>query len=155
MEGTTILKVLGGAVVVSTLFAFKKKSDFSKVMEQMTMDIRDVRNLRFKSKKLYLDVDLGFHNPTEYDMTIYTAGLIKLKQIQLLYKGTPIGNAFSSKDQFELPAKGNYLVTNVQVELLFLNIVDQFLKGGLDSNVDHYQIHTVVEALGKSWVIEQ
>lgn len=155
MEGKTILKVLGGAAVVSTLFAFKKKSDFSKVMEQMTMDIRNVRRLRLSGGKLYMDIDLGFHNPTQYDMTIITAGVIKVKQIKLMYKGVLIGNAFSSKTEFELPAKSNYLVTDIQVELLFLNIVDQFLKGGLDSNVDNYQIHTIVEALGKTWVVEQ
>lgn len=155
MEGKTILKVLGGAAVVSTLFAFKKKGDFSKVMEQMTMDIRNVRKLRMSNGKLYMDIDLGFHNPTQYDMVILTAGVIKLKQIKLMYKGVVIGNAYSSKQEFELPAKSNYLVTDIQVELLFLNIIDQFLKGGLDSNVDHYQIQTTVEALGKSWVIEQ
>ena len=155
MEGKTILKVLGGAAVISTLFAFKKKGDFAKVIEQMTMDIRSVRNVRLRSGKLYLDMDLGFHNPTDYDMTVYTAGMIKLKQIQLMYKGTIIGNAFSNNDQFELPAKSNFLITNIQVELLFLTIIDQFLKGGVDSNVDNYKIITVVEALGKSWVIEQ
>ncbi|MBB1195070.1 hypothetical protein DNC80_15500 [Flavobacterium sp. SOK18b] len=155
MEGNTILKILGGAAVVSTLFAFKKKGDFSKVIESMTMDIRSIRNLRLRSGKVWLDCDIGFHNPTEYDMNIYTAGVIKLKQIKLMYKGVVIGNAYSNKDEFELPAKSNYLITDINVELLFLNIIDQFLKGGLDSNVDNYQIHTIVEALGKNWVIEQ
>lgn len=155
MEGKTILKVIGGAAVISTLFAFKKKGDFSKVLEQMTMDIRNVRKLRMNNGKLYMDIDIGFHNPTQYDMTIFTAGMIKVKQIKLLYKGVLIGNAFSSKTEFSLPAKSNYLITDIQVELLFLNIIDQFLKGGLDSNVDNYQIHTIVEALGKNWVVEQ
>jgi hypothetical protein len=155
MEGKTILKVLGGAAVISTLFAFKKKNDFSKVLESMTMDIRNVRRLRVSGVKLYLDIDIGFHNPTDYDMVIFTAGVIKLKQIKLMYKGVVIGNAYSSKSEFELPAKSNYLVTDIQVELLFLNIIDQFFKGGLDSNVDNYQIQTTVEALGKNWIIEQ
>ncbi|SDZ90538.1 hypothetical protein SAMN05443667_101239 [Flavobacterium gillisiae] len=157
MEGATILKVLGGAAVVTTLFAFKKKSDFSKVMEQMTMDIRNIRNLRLKSGRLFLDIDVAFHNPTQYDMTVYTAGMIKVKQIKLFYKNVLIGNALSTagKDAFELPAKSNYLITGITVELLFLTIIDQFLKGGLDSNVDNYQIHTVVDALGKSWIVEQ
>lgn len=155
MEGKTILKVLGGAAIVSTLFAFKKKNDFSKVMEQMTMDIRNIHKLRTSGGKLYMNVDIGFHNPTNYDMTIITAGMIKVKKIQLLYKKVVIGNAYSNTTEFELPAKSNYLITDIQVELLFLNIIDQFLKGGLDSNVDNYQIHTTIEALGKTWVVEQ
>lgn len=155
MEGKTILKVLGGAAVLTTLFAFKKKADFAKVMEQMTIDIRNVRKLRMSGGKLYMDIDLGFHNPTNYDMVILTAGTIKLKQISLSYKGKLIGNAFSSSTEFELPAKSNYLVSNIQVELLFLNIIEQFMKTGLDNNIDNYQIKIVVEALGKSWIIEQ
>jgi hypothetical protein len=155
MEGKTILKVLGGAAIVSTLFAFKKKNDFSKVIVQMTMDVRNIHKLRISGGKVYMVVDIGFHNPTDYDMTILTAGMIAVKRIQLLYKKVVIGHAYSNTTKFELPAKSNYLITDVQVELLLLNIVDQFLKGGLDSNVDNYQIHTTVEALGKSWVVEQ
>jgi hypothetical protein len=155
MEGKTILKVLGGAAVLSTLFAFKKKNDFSKVMEAMTIDVRNIRKLRLSGGKMYVNIDLGFHNPTQYDMVILTAGTIKVTQISLLYKGVLIGNAYSSKTEFELPAKSNYLITDIAVELLFLNIIDQYMKGGLDANMDNYQIHTVVEALGKSWIIEQ
>ncbi len=155
MEGKTILKVIGGAVIVSTLFALKKTGDFSKVMEEMTMNITNIRKLRTKDGKLYMDIDIEFKNPTQYDMTIFTAGMIKLKQIKLMYKGNVIGNAFSSKTEFELPAKGSYKVTNITVELLFLNIIDQYFKGGLDSNMNNYQIHSTVEALGKNWLIEQ
>jgi hypothetical protein len=158
MNGSTILKVVGGLAVVSTLFAFKKKGDFSKVMEAMTMDIRNISKLRMKGfGKVYLDIDVGFHNPTDYDMTIFTAGAITVKEIKLYYKKVLIGNAVSTagKDSFELPAKSNYLITDITVELLFLNIINQFLAGGLDANVDNYQIHTVVDALGKSWIIEQ
>ena len=157
MEGKTVLKVLGGAAVLSTLFAFKKKGDFSKVMEQMTMDIRNIRNLRTRSGRLFVNIDIGFHNPTQYDMTVFTAGMIVVKEIKLFYKKTLLGIAISPQgnDKFELPAKSNFLIENIEVELKFLNIVDQFLKGGLDSNVDNYQIHTTVEALGKTWLIEQ
>jgi len=155
MEAKTILKVLGGAAVVTTLFAFKKKADFTKVMEGMTMDIRNLRKLRLSGQKILLDMDLGFHNPTGYDMTIMTAGLIKVKEIKLFYKGKQIGTAISNSTEFELPANSNYLITDIKVELLYLTLINQWLTVGLDGNVDNYQIHVVVEALGKTWVIEQ
>lgn len=155
MNGGTILKILGGAAVVSTLFAFKKKGDFTKVIENMTMDLRNIHNLRLSGTKLYATADIGFHNPTQYDMTVQTAGLIQLKEIRLFYKGVLYGTAKSNTTAFELPAKSNYLITDIQIEVVFLNLLDQILKNGLDSNVDHYQIHTIVEALGKTWVVEQ
>jgi hypothetical protein len=155
METKTVLKVLGGAAVLTTLFAFKKKADFSKVLEAMTYDIRNVRKLRISMSKILLDMDLGFHNPTPYDMTIDTAGVIKVKEIVLFYKGKQIGKAISENTSFELPANSNYLITDIKVELLYLTLINQWLTGGLDSNVDNYKVHTVVEALGKTWIVEQ
>lgn len=155
MNGGTILKILGGAAVVSTLFAFKKKGDFTKVIENMTMDLRNIHNLRLSGAKLYATADIGFHNPTNYDMTALTAGLIQVKEIRLFYKGVLYGTAKSNITSFELPAKSNYLITDIQIEVVFLNLLDQILKNGLDSNVDNYQIHTIVQALGKTWVVEQ
>ncbi|SDX37164.1 hypothetical protein [Flavobacterium degerlachei] len=155
MEGATVLKILGGAAVVSTLFAFKKKGDFTKVIENMTMDLRNIRKLHLSGAKLYAVADIGFHNPTQYAMTVKTAGLIQVKEIRLFYKGILFGIAKSNTTSFELPAKSNYLMTDIQIEIVILNLIDQYLKNGLDSNVDNYQIHTIVEALGKTWVVEQ
>lgn len=158
MESKTILKVLGGAAVLTTLFAFKKKSDFTSVMEKMTIDIRNIRKLRLSGNRILATIDLGFHNPTEYDMTIQTAGLIKLKQINLFYKGTLIGKAEKPTGElfeFDLPAQSNYLLTDISLELLYLTLITQWLTTGLDTNVDNYKVHVVLEALGKTWVIEQ
>lgn len=155
MEGKTVLKVLGGAAVVSTLFAFKKKADYSKVIEQMTMDIRNVRKFQVNSGKIYVIIDIAFHNPTNYDMNLFTAGMIKLKEIRLSYKGTVLGTTFSKETEFALPAKSNYVISNIQVEVLFLNIIAQLFNGGFDSNEDNYKVQTTLEALGKTWVVEQ
>ena len=156
MEGKTILKILGGTAVLVTLFAFKKKNDFSKVLEEMTLDVRNIRNLRMKGAKLLADVDVGFHNPTKYDMTVLTAGLIKLKQIKLFYKNVQIGSALSEGlDTFELPAKSNYLLSDITMELILFSIADQWLNNGMDANMENYKAHIIVEALGKTWVIEQ
>jgi hypothetical protein len=157
MEKATIFKVLGGIAVATTLFALKKKSDFTKVIENMIITIPNIRNLRLRGDKILATIDLSFHNPTEYDMTILTAGLIKLKQIGLFYKGKPIGTAITTSDlmSFELPAQKSFLVKNITVELLYLTLINQWLTSGLDTDVKNYKVHIVLEALGKTWIIEQ
>ncbi|MEN2415548.1 hypothetical protein [Flavobacterium mesophilum] len=157
MEGKTILAVLAGGAVLTTLFAFKKKNDFTKVIEQMTIDVRNIRNLRLQGSQLLADIDLGIHNPTKYDMTVYTAGLITLKKIILFYKKVQIGSADSVKgeDTFELPAYSHYLVTNITLTIKYLNVADQFINHGLDGNMNNYTAQIYVNALGKNWVIEQ
>lgn len=154
-QDNTLLKAIGIGALTLTLFAFKKKSDYSKVIEKMTLDVRNVRNLRTKNGKMYLDIDLGLHNPTEYDFEPYTAGMIKVKQIKLFHKGKELGNAYSDIAEISLPAKSNFLITNIQIELLFLNIIEQFLNGQLDLNMENYRVHIYIEALGKTWIVEQ
>lgn len=157
MEGKTIFLTLASVGVLTTLFAFKKKNDFSKVMEEMTLDVRNIRNLKLIGSKLVADIDLGIHNPTKYDMTVYTAGLITLKKIELFYKGVLLGtaNSLKGKDTLELPANSNYLVTDITMEIAVLNVVDQFYNHGLDSNMANYTAKIYADAIGKSWVIEQ
>lgn len=153
-----LLKVLGVGAAALTLFAFKKKSDYSKVIEQMTFFIRSIRNLRMKNAKIYVDFDLEFFNPTEFDFDVFTAGMIKLKRINLFHtaagKTTKIGTALSDLTSFSLPAKSNFTVSNITIELLLLNVANQFLNEGLDTNINNYHVTIEIEALGKIWVVE-
>lgn len=156
MEGKTIIKVVGGLAAISTLYAFKKKNDFSKVIEEMTLDIRSINEFKLKGGHYYLNVDIGFHNPTNYDMTAYTAGLIAVKEIKMFYKNKLVGTAISTQGQnkFELPAKGNYVISDIWVQVDLGNILEQLFSTGFDSNTNNYQVHTTIDALGKSWIIE-
>ena len=68
-----------------------------------------------------------------------------------MYKRQAVSNA----TEFELPANSNYLITDIKVELLYLTLITQWLTAGLDNNVDNYKAHIVIEALGKTWIVEQ
>lgn len=121
----------------------------------MTIDIDSLYNLRTTQGKAYVNMNVALHNPTDIDFEPYTAGLIRIKQIKVFHKGIEIGNAFHDLYEIPLPAKSNFLITNVKVELLLLNIIDLLLDGKLDTNVNNYRVNIYVEALGKTWVIEQ
>jgi hypothetical protein len=151
----TALKIIGLLAGTFSLFALKKKADYTKVIEQMTIDVRDIRKLHMSKGKGYLEMDLGLHNPTDIDFDITTAGLIKIKQIKLFHKGKELGNAYSDLTKISLPAKSNFLIQNIQVELLLLDLAIYFLNGQLDLNMNNYQVHVYLEALGKTWIVEQ
>ncbi|MFN3753299.1 hypothetical protein [Flavobacterium sp.] len=151
----TVLKAVGIGALALGLFAFKKKSDYESVINEMTIDIDDLNNLRSSQGKLYVNMNVALHNPTNIDFEPYTAGLIRVKQIKVFHKGVEIGNAFHDLYEISLPKKSNFLITNIKVELLALNIVDLLLNGQLDDNLNNYRVHIYVEALGKTWIIEQ
>lgn len=151
----TGLKVAGVAALAFGLFAFKKKNDYESVIEKMTIDIDSIYNLRTTQGKAYLNMNVALHNPTDIDFEPYTAGLIKVKQIKVFRNNVEIGNAFHELYEIALPAKSNFLITNIKVELLLLNILNLLLDGQLDTNVSNYRVNVYVEALGKTWVIEQ
>ncbi|MFN4026428.1 MAG: hypothetical protein ACK4IZ_03180 [Flavobacterium sp.] len=151
----TGLKVAGVAALAFGLLAFKKKNDYESVIEKMTIDIDSIYNLRTTQGKAYLNMNVALHNPTDIDFEPYTAGLIKVKQIKVFRNNVEIGNAFHELYEIALPAKSNFLITNIKVELLLLNILNLLLDGQLDTNVSNYRVNVYVEALGKTWVIEQ
>lgn len=156
MDTKTKIVLIGSAAALVGLFGFKKKNDFSKVIEAMKIDVRNIRNVRMDGAKLLVDIDLGLQNPTKYDMTIYTAGLFTLKKIELLYKKVLIGNAKSmnGEDTFALPAYGEYVITGITVEIILLNIASQYLNG-MDTNMNNYSANLYVDAFGKTWIVEQ
>lgn len=151
----TILKLAGITAVAATLFAFKKKRDYEKVINAMKLIISNIRNLRIRNMKFYFDFDLTIHNPTDADMNIYTAGLIALKKVSVFYQGTLIGNAFSNTTEFSLPAGGYFTIKEIQIECLVLEIINKFATIGLDTNLANYKIEIEIQALGQTFIIEQ
>lgn len=151
----TILKLVGITAVAATLFAFKKKRDFEKVIASMKLVISNIRNLRIRNMKFYFDFDLTFHNPSDADFDIYTAGLIALRKVSVFYQGTLIGNAYSNTTEFSLPAGGYFTIQQIQVECLVLEIINKFATIGLDTNLANYKIEIEIQALGQTFIIEQ
>jgi len=151
----TILKLAGITAVAATLFAFKKKRDYEKVINAMKLNISNIRNLRIRNMKFYFDFDLTLHNPTDADMDIYTAGLIALKKVSVFYQGTLIGNAYSNTTEFSLPAGGYFTIRGIQIECLFLEIINKFATVGLDTDLTNYRVKIQIEALGQIFTIEQ
>jgi hypothetical protein len=150
----TALKILGVVATATTLFAFKKKRDYTEVINNMTIDLHDLSKLRSSQGKIFMNAALAFHNNTAYDFDVYTAGLIKLKRMTLKYKNQVIGNAYSNLTSFSLPANSNVVVSNIQLEIVALNLAILWLNGGIDLNLSNYQFDVEIEAFGKPFVIE-
>lgn len=153
--GKKIALVGAGALALVGIFAYNKKVAFDEVITQMSMDVSNISNLRTKNLKLYLDCDVTFKNNTSTAFEVSTAGLISVKRISLFYKDKKLGNAFSNTTQFALPANGEQKISNVQVELLSLNIINQLLGGNLDGDPSNYTIEVEIVALGKTFIVEQ
>ena len=149
------LAIIGASIFTLGFFAKRKVDDYSEVITKMGMDISNIRNLRTKNLKLFLDCDVTFINTTKIDFMPITGGLIEVKRISIFYKGKLLGNAYSNTTEFSLPAKGKQKISGIEVELLSLNIIDQLLNGSLDSNMANYTIEVEIRALGKTFIVEQ
>lgn len=149
----TALKITGVVALATTLFAFKKKRDYTEVIDKMTIDLHDLSKLRSSQGKFFMNASISFHNNTPYDFDVYTAGLIKLKKMTLKYKNQVIGNAYSDLTSFSLPANSNVVVSNIQLEIVALNLAILWLENGIDLNLSNYQFDVTVEAFGKEWII--
>jgi hypothetical protein len=148
------VKVVGVAALAVALFSFKKYVDYSKVINEMEFFLDKIRNLRQKSGKFYLDFDLVFYNPTDIDFMIETAGLIKVRQIDVFYKGKKLGTAVSDISEIYLPAKTGYRIKDIAIELLLLDLIQTF-SSELTFNSADFLAQVTVEAMGKTFVVDQ
>ena len=151
----TPVKIAIGATAALALFGFKNKNNYTAVLTQMKIAVDNVRNLRNKSGKLWVDCDVVLINPTSLDFSPITAGAITLKRISLKMKGSLLGSGYGTVTNFDLPANGTQKIEKVQIELLSLDIIDQLFGGSFSSNPNDYRIEVELTALGKTWVIEQ
>lgn len=153
------MKILGGLGIVVGIFAFKKKTDYTKVIENMTWNIFDIRNLRTAMAggkwKLFFDMDITFHNNTKYEFDFDTAGYIYLRRIVVNHNGTPLGEATSNTTKIFLPPFGHYTVTGIQVEVSILDALNDIAQNGLDTNPDNYSAQFQIDALGQTFFIDK
>jgi hypothetical protein len=151
----TPVKIALGLTGALALFGFKKKNDYSAVLSQMEIAVDNIHNLRNRSGKLWVDVDVILINPSNLDFSPITAGAITLKKIALFMGKTLLGNGHGTVNNFDLPAGKTQKIENVQIELLSLNIIDQLFGGSAFSDANNFRIEVTLEALGTTWIIEQ
>lgn len=152
---TTNVKLAIGATVALALFGFKKKNNYVAVLTQMRIAVDNIRNLRNRLGKLWIDVDVVLINPTNLDFSPITAGAITLKKISLKVAGKILGSGIGTVTNFDLPAGGTQKIENIQIELLSLNVIDQLFSGSFLANANNFTIEVELQALGKTWIIEQ
>jgi hypothetical protein len=148
------VKAIGIAALAIGLFSFKKYIDYSTVINQMQFFVDKIKNLRQKSGKFYFDFDLVFFNPTDIDFMLETAGLIKIKQIDVFYKGKKLGTATSDVSQIYLPAKTGYRIKDITIELLLLDLIGT-MSTGFTFDTKDFLAQVTVEALGKTFIVDQ
>jgi hypothetical protein len=156
---STPMKILGGAAVLVGLFAFKKKNDYAAVIEKMTWDIFDIRNLRTGLSggkwKVFFDLDVTFHNNTKYEFDFDTAGYIYLRKIEVFHNGAPIGEAASNATKIILPPFGHFTVSGIQIEVNILDALNEVASGGLDTDAANYSLKLQIDALGQTFFIDK
>lgn len=156
MKTSNFLKIaIPSAIIVGGLFAFNKAKDYKKVIDEMIIDIYQIKNLRSKNARVYFDVDLSVKNPTDIDFTISSFGLLKIKKITLFYKGNEIGSANSELTSFALPKNDTVIIKNIPVEIILINVINQYFTQGFDTDAKNYTAVIEIEALNQTFVITQ
>ncbi len=154
--GTKVAVAGAGVLTLFGIWFLNKKKDFEKVITEMTMNISNIRRLKLSSAlQVILYCDVTFKNNTNVTFDVNTGGLIMIKSITLFYKGKKLGVARSNTTQFALAANSEFKITNVEVQLVSLNILNQLFNESLDADPANYKIELEIVALGKTYIVEQ
>ncbi len=156
-----LLKIVGITTLGLIALSWKKISDYSKVIESMEIYLR---NFNLKSIKLTwtkdqlfasFQLDVVFFNPTDTDFSFDTAGFIEVKKIELVYKGSKIGEANSAVSAIYLPPKTAYALEAVPFTIAVNNTLAAWIEKGIDTNLANYSVVVHVYAVGKTFIIDQ
>jgi len=152
---TTGVKIAIGVTAALALFGFTKKNNYVSVLREMKIAVDNIRKLRYRNGKIYTDVDVILINPTKLNFSPITAGAITLRRISLKMKGTLLGNGLGTVKNFDLPAGGTQKIEKIEIEILSLEILNLLFTGSFSTNPNDYTIEVELNALGKTWIIEQ
>ncbi|WP_233860892.1 hypothetical protein [Tenacibaculum piscium] len=107
MNKKTILavSVVSGIGVIALI----KKNQFDKISDNLTFAIKDVRNFKIRSGRLFVDLYLTIGNPTDEALNINT-GALKMETLRVYEKDTKKQLAGSNLrlSKFNLDAFGTY-----------------------------------------------
>lgn len=151
----TVLKVAGVLAVATTLFAFKKKNDYTKVIEEMDFKVENLSNIRLNGAQVLFDLSVRFINTTDIDFDVFTAGMISLKKIRVFIGTTFIGEANSNITEISIPAKSSIVVQKILIASPLLQVLSQLTTFENVNDFKNIKLEVVVEALGETYILEQ
>lgn len=151
----TVIKVVGIAALATTLFAFKKKNDYTKVIEEMDFKVEGLSNIRLNGTNVLFDLAVRFYNRTDIDFEVFTAGLIKLRKIKVWMNGAYVGEANSNITEIQIPAYSSIMVNKILVSSPLLQMLSQITTFENETDFKNIKLEVIVEALGETYVLEQ
>ncbi|ESU28404.1 hypothetical protein FLJC2902T_17640 [Flavobacterium limnosediminis JC2902] len=151
----TVLKVVGVAALATTLFAFKKKNDYTKVINEMDFKPDNISNVRLNGPQVLFDLAVRFTNRTDIDFDVFTAGVISLKKIRVFINNTYIGEANSNMTEISIPAYSSIVVQKILVASPMLQVLSELTTFENLNDFKNIKLEVVVEALGEVYVLEQ
>lgn len=147
------LLIIGGiGIAALSIFGFKKISDYSNVIDQLTVrpagiaDLFSGFNLNVSRFKLKLRID----NPTDLDFNISTIGLITIKKVLILNsKGELLATTTINSNQINIPAKGFTITEWLPIEIATLSTIQNLLSGsGIDPQDFIYKVEINIAGAG-------
>lgn len=149
-----IVKFLGLTTLALAALSFKKYNDYSEVINALKFRVYKIRNYRRIGSKVFVTFDLVLINPTSTGFEFDTSGLISVKQIELFYKEQFLGRVFSNITKIQLPANSGFRITNIDMEIVPLNIISQ-LESLISGSLTDFNAKITIEALGQTYILDQ
>ncbi len=157
MKINTGQKVAIGISILALLAAYGKKKydDYKEVINALTFKISDISKVNIKGLSLFFDISVTFYNPTDKDFYVNGLGLISVKKVKVFRKGVFMGEANSDVTQMEISAYGKTTLSGITIETKYLNFLTELSNLATLTEVKDYTLEIIIEALGKTYVIEQ
>lgn len=154
MNIKTLLSLGALAATGAIYFGKDKYDEYSGVMENLSFNLKKVKNIGFSGGNVTLKADVELINPTATAITV-PGKLITVKNLHFYsLSGKKLGVANPNISDISLPANDKREIQNVPVVLDLSSITGNFNEIlEIASNTDNLEIQAEIEAFGKSFTL--
>lgn len=146
------LLIGGGAIVVSSLFGFKKYEKTKAIFDQMDIEPHSFSDLNVSFSRLKFKLDVVLKNNSNDDLFVTGSAFAVLKAIDVYYKNNFIATANVNINEISIPNKNQLIIRNIDVSANTVNVL-QNIRSFLDFKIEHIGVIGIVEAFGTTYRI--
>lgn len=145
--------LIPAAVIVAALglFSFKKAQQYSKVLDNLQINVLDIAALKMDFSKIDFKIKLDLFNPTDEVLNASTLGLAYVKNVFIYRAGNLIATAAVNQSSIEIPANGSYTTDWIDVELplsVAVNNITSLIGNSFNANDLEYKVEIAIKGLG-------
>lgn len=128
-----------------------KVTQVKEIVDNLSVFVRDIKNLKFNGKKVNFTLDVVLRNNTSQSFAMLQQSLVKITKVKVFKEnGKLLVEADTDISGIDLRPQSETIIQDIAFESDYLMAVTEYLKNQFKGN---YKVELTIDAFGKEWVV--